>query len=68
MLTHDIDVGNSLPVKQNAYRVNPNERAIMKEEVAYVILPSPVKACGVHPVYRCPSQTHLFVSVQTTIR
>ncbi len=37
VLTHDIDVGGSLPVKQHAYRVNPSKRAIMKEEVEYMI-------------------------------
>lgn len=37
VLTHDIDVGDSLPVKQHAYRVNPNKRVIMKEEVEYMI-------------------------------
>lgn len=52
VLTHDIDVGNSLPVKQNAYRLNPNKCAIMKEEVEYMILPSPVKACGVDSSFR----------------
>ncbi|KAL0152873.1 hypothetical protein M9458_051806 [Cirrhinus mrigala] len=37
VLTHDIDVGDSLPIKQNAYRVNPKKRAIMKEEIEYTL-------------------------------
>ncbi|KAI2665219.1 Retrovirus-related Pol polyprotein from transposon 17.6 [Labeo rohita] len=37
VLTHDIDVGDSLPIKQNAYGVNPKKRAIMKEEIEYML-------------------------------
>ncbi|KAI2644622.1 Retrovirus-related Pol polyprotein from transposon 17.6 [Labeo rohita] len=36
VLTHDIDVGDSLPIKQNAYRVNPKKLAIM-EEIEYML-------------------------------
>lgn len=36
VLTHDIDVSDSVPIKQHAYRVNPKKRAIMKEEIEYV--------------------------------
>lgn len=37
VLTHDIDVGQSMPIKQHAYRVNPNKRQVMREEVNYLV-------------------------------
>ncbi len=37
MLTHDIDVGESHPVKQHPYRVNPMKRDIMRSEVEYML-------------------------------
>ncbi len=37
MLFHDIDVGNSIPIKQHPYRVNPAKRAIMRSEVDYLL-------------------------------
>lgn len=37
VLTHDIDVGDSPPVKQHAYRVNPKKRQIMRDEVEYML-------------------------------
>ncbi len=37
MLTHDIDVGESHPVKQHPYRVNPRKRDIMRSEVEYML-------------------------------
>ncbi len=36
-LEHDIDVGDHRPVKQNAYRINPVKREIMKKETQYLI-------------------------------
>lgn len=36
-LYHDIDVGDSKPVNQHPYRVNPKKREIMKSEVAYLV-------------------------------
>ncbi|KAF7657930.1 hypothetical protein LDENG_00020310, partial [Lucifuga dentata] len=33
VLHHDIDVGEHVPIKQHAYRVNPTKRAIMQQEV-----------------------------------
>ncbi|XP_074658644.1 uncharacterized protein LOC141911553 [Tubulanus polymorphus] len=33
LLKHDVDVGNSRPVKQHHYRLNPERAEIMKEEV-----------------------------------
>ncbi len=33
----DIDVGSPVPVKQNAYRVNPVKRALMKQETQYLL-------------------------------
>ncbi|KAL7874754.1 hypothetical protein SRHO_G00057240 [Serrasalmus rhombeus] len=37
LLEHDIEVGNSSPVKQNYYRVNPVKRALMQSEVDYLV-------------------------------
>ncbi len=37
MLTHDIDVGESHPVKQHPYRVNPRKHDIMRSEVEYML-------------------------------
>ena len=36
VLQHDIDVGDCLPIKQHAYRVNPTKRAQMQKEVGYL--------------------------------
>ncbi len=32
VIEHDIDVGNSSPIKENAYRVNPVKRELLKQE------------------------------------
>ena len=37
VLCHDIDVGDHKPIKQHAYRVNPTKRALMQEEVRYLV-------------------------------
>ncbi len=37
ILKHDIDVGNAVPVKQHAYRVNALKRSVMKTEVKYLL-------------------------------
>lgn len=37
VLTHDIDVCQSPPVKQHPYRVNPLKRQVMKDEVNYLV-------------------------------
>ncbi|KAL1274401.1 hypothetical protein QQF64_027215 [Cirrhinus molitorella] len=37
VLQHDIDVGNAAPIKQNAYRVNIAKRAVMNDEVEYLL-------------------------------
>lgn len=37
LLSHDIDVGDHKPIKQHAYRVNPTKRAIMQQEVQYLL-------------------------------
>ncbi|KAI3370534.1 hypothetical protein L3Q82_025293 [Scortum barcoo] len=37
VLVHDVDVGDERPIKQHAYRVNPVKRAIMKQEVEYLL-------------------------------
>ena len=37
VLYHDIDVGDNKPIKQHAYRVNPVKRAVMQQEVEYLV-------------------------------
>lgn len=37
VLEHDIDVADTKPLKQHAYRVNPEKRALMRREVDYMI-------------------------------
>lgn len=37
LLCHDIDVGDSQPIKQHPYRINPKKRVIMKSEVTYLL-------------------------------
>lgn len=37
LLCHDIDVGDSQPIKQHPYRINPKKRVIMKSEVTYLV-------------------------------
>lgn len=37
VLEHDIDVGNHKPIKQHAYRVHPTKRAVMQQEVKYLL-------------------------------
>ncbi len=37
VLQHDIDVGNAVPAKKHAYRVNARKRSVMKTEVEYLL-------------------------------
>lgn len=37
VLKHDIEVGQSTPIKQHPYRVNPHKRQAMKDEVNYLV-------------------------------
>ena len=37
VLYHDIDVEGHKPMKQHAYRVNPTKRAMMQQEVSYLV-------------------------------
>lgn len=37
VLKHDIDVGDHKPIKQHAYRVHPDKRAIMQQEAKYLL-------------------------------
>ena len=37
VLQHDVDVGEHSPIKQHAYRVNPVKRAVMQNQVAYLM-------------------------------
>nr|XP_045620850.1 collectin-12-like [Procambarus clarkii] len=36
-VVHDVDVGGSKPIKQNAYRLSPEKRKIMRQEVEYLL-------------------------------
>lgn len=37
VLEHDVDVGNTRPIRQHPYRVNARKREIMKSEVDYLL-------------------------------
>lgn len=37
VIKHDIDVGLHVPVKQNAYRVNPVKKELLKQETQYLL-------------------------------
>ncbi len=37
LVEHDIDVGDSLPIKQHAYRVSPEKRSQLQKEVAFIL-------------------------------
>ncbi|XP_042559700.1 uncharacterized protein LOC116219171 [Clupea harengus] len=37
VVEHDIDVGSAMPIKQHPYRVNPTKRAILGQEVDYLL-------------------------------
>lgn len=37
VLKHDIDVGEHRPIKQHAYRVHPEKRAVIQKEVKYLL-------------------------------
>ena len=37
VLAHDVDVGNSTPIRQHPYRVNARKREVMKGEVDYLL-------------------------------
>ncbi len=37
MMSHDIDVGIYVPIKQHLYSINPSKREIMKTEVDYLL-------------------------------
>lgn len=37
VLSHDIDVGDSKPIKQHPYRVNPDKRRRLKKQVDYML-------------------------------
>lgn len=37
VLCHDIDVQGHSPIKQHAYRVNPAKRALIQQEVSYLV-------------------------------
>lgn len=63
MITHDIDVGNSPPIKQHPYRVNPHKREIMKQEVEYLLqhgLATPSQSPWSSPCLLVPKQDSTF--------
>ena len=37
MTCHDVDVGDSRPVKQHPYRVNPRKKEIIDREIEYMV-------------------------------
>ena len=37
VLQHDVEVGDSFPIKQHAYRVNPEKRARLQKQVDYML-------------------------------
>lgn len=37
VMCHDIDVGDANPIKQHAYRVNPQKRKLFQQEVKYML-------------------------------
>ena len=37
VICHDVDVGAAEPVKQHPYRVNPEKRAVLQQEVEYML-------------------------------
>ena len=37
VISHDIVLANSSPIKQHAYRVNPTKREIMRKEIDYLV-------------------------------
>lgn len=37
LLVHDIDVGDSQPIRQHFYRVSPNKRKVLDAEVGYML-------------------------------
>lgn len=37
LVTHNVDVGKALPIKQHPYRLNPEKLAIVREEIAYML-------------------------------
>jgi len=48
---HDVNVGNSEPIKQNPYRVNPRKLEFLKKEVNYLLehgIKNRVRATGAH--------------------
>ncbi len=59
VLTHDIDVGTAVPIKQHPYRVNPKKREVMRMEVEYLLqhgLAEPSKSPWSSPCLLVPSQ------------
>ncbi|XP_065917657.1 uncharacterized protein [Dysidea avara] len=37
VVCHDVDVGNADPIKQHPYRVNPEKRRLLRQEVEYML-------------------------------
>ncbi len=71
MMSHDIDVGNSVPIKQHPYRVNPSKREIMKTEVDYLLqngLAVPSQSPWSSPCLLVPKPDSTFRFVPTTER
>ncbi|MDJ0933722.1 RNase H-like domain-containing protein [Breoghania sp.] len=54
---HDVDVGDSQPIKQHPYRLNPSKAAMVRQEVQYMLqnnLIEPSQSCYSSPVVLAP--------------
>ncbi|KAL0173250.1 hypothetical protein M9458_033561, partial [Cirrhinus mrigala] len=70
VLVHDIDVGQSTPIKQHAYRVNPCKRQVMRDEVEYLVRNGFAVASQSpwsHRAFLCPNLTAPFGSVLISV-
>ncbi len=56
-VVHDVDVGDSKPIKQHPYRMNPAKSAVVKREIEYMLdngLIEPSQSCYSSPVVLAP--------------
>lgn len=59
VLCHDINVKDASPIKQHPYRVNATKRALMKDEVEYLVSDGLAEPAAVHGVHRASSSQNL---------
>ena len=58
-LHHDVDIGNTQPIKQHSYRLNPEKQKYLQKEIQYLLendLIEPSKVIGVHHVFLYQNQ------------